>query len=90
MRRSNTGAAGWAATTAVVVGYDLWAVLSEHQTMSAYFARQIADPRRRTLLGLVWALLTWHLFGGKPDPLRITSNLSSQHYATGPKSPSEL
>ena len=70
----NTGALGWAITTAAVVGYDLWAILTKHQTMSAWFGRQLADPCRRGVLAFVWGLLTWHLFGdGKYDPLSITT-----------------
>ena len=72
--KTNTGALGWAITTAAVVGYDLWAILTERQTMSAWFGRQLANPCRRGVLAVIWILLTWHLFGGgKYDPLSFTS-----------------
>ena len=68
--KTDSGAAGWAATAAVIVGYDLWAILTKRQTMSAWFGRQLKHPCRRSVLAAIWALLTWHLFGGRPDPLR--------------------
>lgn|GEM_PF-2433326 len=65
-----SGGVGWAMIAAVVLGWDMWAWWSHQQTLSAWFLGQVRRPRRRWLLASGWGLLTWHLFGGRPDPLR--------------------
>jgi len=64
------GIVGWVIVALVVIAFDGWALSSRRQTMSAAFVGAARRPGCRELLVVMWGALTWHLFGGHPDPLR--------------------
>jgi len=64
------GIVGWVMLAAVVVIFDSWALAAKRQTMSAAFLAATRKPVCREVLMVMWGALTWHLFGGRPDPLR--------------------
>lgn len=55
------GVYGWAATAAVVVGYDLWAHYTGRPTMSRTLGHYLARPVLGPALAGGWAALTYHL-----------------------------
>lgn len=58
---SKTGLVGWAATTGVVVGYDVWAARTGHPTMSRTLGHFLAHPLIGPMLAGGWFMLTYHL-----------------------------
>lgn len=55
------GLYGWAATFAVVVGYDIWASSSGHPTMSRTLGHYLRRPVTGPIIAAAWAGLTYHL-----------------------------
>ena len=68
--KDQAGVFAWVFVTTVVVVFDAWALAANRQTMSAAFLNAARKPGFREMLVVVWGALTWHLFGGRPDPLR--------------------
>jgi hypothetical protein len=57
---------GWGAVATIVVGYDVWALLKDRETLSGAFWRARGHRHVRYVALSVWAGLTWHLlFGDK-------------------------
>ena len=71
----SAGTKAWVALTAGIVGYDVWAMLNNKETMSAAFGRAIDHPRKRWIVIVCWGLTTKHLFVNqvlhKYDPFNI-------------------
>lgn len=64
----------WITLTAGVVAYDLWALRTGRESLSAGFYRAITHPKARWPVIVAWAYLTVHLFVGprwRWDPLRL-------------------
>jgi len=57
---------GWSLLTSVVVGYDAWAVLTKHDTMSKGFWKAVRNPVLRWFVVPAWLMLTVHLFFALP------------------------
>jgi hypothetical protein len=65
----------------LVGGYDLWALRTRRETMSAGFHRALRHPLSRWPVVVSWAYLTAHLFVGPAwtwDPMRsVTARADS-------------
>lgn len=63
---------GWITIAVFVAAFDIIAKFVGGITLSEAFRRIRSHPARHTLLALVWALLTWHLFerGHAKDKLK--------------------
>lgn len=49
---------------ATVVGYDVWALINNRETLSGAFWRAREHPHARYVTVGIWAGLTWHLLLG--------------------------
>ena len=63
-----TALAGWAAIVGVVVAYDVWAIVSERQTLSSAFW-QTQDSKYGPVVAALWGGLSWHLIMGNRQVL---------------------
>ena len=61
--RINSGTKAWLGLVGYVLAYDLYAIRSGRQTLSAAFYEALRHPQRRWLVIAAWAYLTGHLFG---------------------------
>lgn len=64
MSRPSPAMWGWAAIGGIVVAYDVWALRTNHETMSRFFWRHRDDPVSRYVGVGAWMGLTWHLLLG--------------------------
>lgn len=75
---------GWVILAAWITAYDLYAIRSGRQTLSAAFYEAVKHPQRRWLVVASWAYLTAHLFHlGNPelDPSRyLVAKLTKGRY----------
>jgi len=53
---------GWIGLAAFVIIYDVWAVLTEAETLTGGFIRWLRNPVTRGPLVAVWSIVTLHLF----------------------------
>jgi hypothetical protein len=75
MRARSHGVRAWAALFGFVAAYDLWAVLTRHETLSAAFHRGRTGGRGWAVV-LGWTYLTLHLLHAIPrrlDPLAVSA-----------------
>lgn len=61
------GWAGWFGMTAWIFLWDIWALRTNHQTMTSAFKKLTQNPYGRILLTAIWGALTLHLFTEKAD-----------------------
>lgn len=59
----NSGSKAWLALLGGVLAYDLYAIRSGKQTLSAAFYEATRHPRRRWIVVACWSILSLHLFG---------------------------
>lgn len=62
MERENTGTLGWAGLIGGVALYDVWAMRTDHETLSHAFHRHMEHPLKRTLMIGAATLTLVHLF----------------------------
>jgi hypothetical protein len=56
----------WIALAAGIITYDAVAIKSQKlETMSSAIWRSLSHPIKSPVAALIWASLTWHLFGNK-------------------------
>ena len=68
------GDRAWFGLVAYIASYDLWAILSNKETLSMSFYNSLKHPIRRWPTIAVWSYITAHLFKlipDKYDPLRM-------------------
>ena len=75
-RHPEHGHLGWAAVGGFVAAWDIWAALTEHETLSGAYARALRSPRSRVITTVATAYLVVHLQGQpkvlkKVDPLNL-------------------
>lgn len=73
---SKSGTYGWVALAGLVVSYDMWAMLTEHETMTSAFGRALEHPLARWPVLAAWGITTLHLLGRMPrqiDPFHVLS-----------------
>lgn len=66
------GSWSWAGLACYVIAYDVWAIKTNRQTLSAAFYKAVANPSGRYGVILAWAYLSGHLFKILPrryDPI---------------------
>lgn len=71
---------GWGAVAASVVGYDAWALITGHETLSSAFWRGKRQKRTRIVLTATWLGLTYHLLLGDVEVLSPAGHLKYKKY----------
>ena len=69
-----SGTTGWVALAGLVVSYDLWAMLTDRETMTSAFGRALKHPFARWPVLVAWGVTTLHLLGRMPrryDPFHV-------------------
>tara|TARA_B100001996_G_C18668441_1_gene595725 strand:+ start:1598 stop:1846 length:249 start_codon:yes stop_codon:yes gene_type:complete len=73
------GWAGWFGMTAWIFLWDIWALRTNHQTMTSAFKKLTQNPYGRIVLTAIWGALTLHLFTEKADPHQIARKLHKKY-----------
>lgn len=55
------GVIGWCALVAGAAGFDVWAIRTQHPTLSRTLGRGLAHPLLGPILAGAWAGLSYHL-----------------------------
>lgn len=76
-RSTRSAVLGWTAVVATVVGYDVWALVSNRETLSGAFWRARHHPHARYVAVGIWCGVTWHLLLGDK---RVASERMSAAY----------
>ena len=78
-RSSTHGLFGWAAVVSLVAAWDVWAALTDHETLSGAYARAMRRPAGRVATTAATAYLVAHLQGWPRslhhlDPLNVAGS----------------